>query len=320
MRFDGFVFSLIAVVVISSVFSQPADGYSGEILDHISTAGIFLIFFLYGLRLDYAKIKQGLKNWKLHLLVQITTFVIFPFIVLLLYPFVPAEKVNTFWLGLFFLAVLPSTVSSSVVMVSIGRGNIPAAIFNASFSGLTGIVVTPLWMGLFLQHTVSGFDFSEIYIRLVTVILLPVISGFILRRWGSGYISRYGNKLGYIDKTVILLIVYKSFASSFNDNVFSSVSISELSVVGLTVIFLFVSVYLILLVFTRTLRFNREDKITAIFCGSQKSLVHGTVFSKVLFSGFYSTGLLLVPLMMFHLLQIFVISTIAGYYRRNHKE
>lgn len=53
--------------------------------------------------------------------------------------------------GRLFLATLPSTVSSSVVMVSIAGGNMAAAIFNASVSSLIGVFVTPLWMGIFLE-------------------------------------------------------------------------------------------------------------------------------------------------------------------------
>ncbi len=320
MKVDKFVLALSAAVFIAWLFPQPSGGQSGIILGYISTAGISLLFFFYGLRLSTEKIKLGLKNWKLHIVVQSTTFLLFPLFVLALYPFIQNEEQEILWLGLFFLAAVPSTVSSSVVMVSIGRGNIPAAIFNASISGIIGIILTPLWMGLFLQQTQPGFDFTEIYLRLVLGIILPVVFGIIMRSKWYHFASTHRKELSLFDKSIILLIVYKSFAASFNDDVFKSVGNIELAGMGITVIVLFFILYGIVYLIATILKFNREDKITALFCGSQKSLVHGTVFSNVLFSGFYAAGLILVPLMLFHSLQIFVISIIAARYGRKNKE
>lgn len=320
MKIDKFVIALVAGVIIAYLFPQPAGGQSGIILGYISTAGISLIFFFYGLRLSTEKIKLGLKNWKLHILVQSTTFLLFPLMVLLFYPLIRNEQQEILWLGLFFMAVVPSTVSSSVVMVSMGRGNIPAAIFNASISGIIGIFLTPLWMGLFLQQTQADFDFTEVYLRLFLGIILPVIVGLLLRRKWYSLALKHSKELSTFDKSVILLIVYKSFAKSFNDAVFETVEVIDLVLLAVVVTGLFFLIYGIVYIISRVLKFSREDRITALFCGTQKSLVHGTVFSSVLFGGFHAAGLLLVPLMLFHSLQIFVISIIAARYGRKPKE
>ncbi len=320
MKIDKFVLALIAGVFIAYLFPGPAGGQSGVILGYISTAGISLIFFFYGLRLSTEKIKLGLKNWKLHILVQSTTFLLFPLMVLVFYPFIRNEQQEILWLGLFFMAVVPSTVSSSVVMVSMGRGNIPAAIFNASISGIIGIFLTPLWMGLFLQQTQADFDFTEVYLRLFLGIILPVIAGLLLRRKFYSLALKHSKELSTFDKSVILLIVYKSFAKSFNDAVFETVEVIDLVLLAVIVTGLFFLIYGIVYVISKVLKFNREDRITALFCGTQKSLVHGTVFSSVLFGGFHAAGLILVPLMLFHSLQILVISIIATRYGRKPKE
>ena len=320
VKVDKFVLAIIAFVFLAWLFPQPAGGHSGIILDHISTTGISLIFFFYGLRLSSEKIKLGLKNWKLHILVQTTTFFLFPLIVLLLYPFIQNEQQEILWLGLFFLAAVPSTVSSSVIMVSIGKGNIPGAIFNASISGIIGIIVTPLWMGVFIQQTQPGFDFTEVYFRLVLGIILPVIIGVIMQRRLYSFALKYSRELSTFDKSVILLIVYRSFATSFNDAVFKSVGIIDLTILVIIVVVLFFLLYGLVYAFSALLKFKREDKITALFCGSQKSLVHGTVFANILFAGFHAAGLILIPLMLFHSLQIFVISIIAARYGSKYKE
>ncbi len=320
MKLDRFVLALLAFVFFAWLFPQPASGQSGAVLSHISTLGISLIFFFYGLRLSPGKIRLGVKNWKLHILVQSTTFLLFPLIILLLFPFIQNEQQEILWLGIFFMAAVPSTVSSSVVMVSIGKGNIPAAIFNASISGIIGIIVTPLWMGLFLQQTQAGFDFTDIYLRLILGIILPVIIGIILQRSWQPFALKHDKRLSIFDKAVILLIVYKSFANSFNDSLFESIDIIDLVGLSFIVIALFFLMYSIVYGLSLILKFNREDKITALFCGSQKSLVHGTVFSNVLFAGFHAAGLILIPLMLFHSLQIFVISILAARYGKRNIE
>ncbi len=143
----------------------------------------------------------------------------------MVYPFIQNEEQEILWLAFFFIAVLPSTVSSSVVMVSMARGNIPAAIFNASISGIIGIVVTPLWMGLFIQKTQTDFDFSSIYTKLIVQIILPVVLGLLLQRHLGVYAQKYTRQLTLFDKSIILLIIYKSFATSFEDNIFNTVSL-----------------------------------------------------------------------------------------------
>ncbi len=144
---DRFVLLLISMIFLA--YWMPGIEHIIP-LNEISTYGIAGIFFFYGLKLSPEKMKEGLSNWRLHTLIQVATFLIFPLIIIALLPFVKGEEHLTLWLAVFFLATLPSTVSSSVVMVSIAKGNIPGAIFNASVSGLIGILITPLWMGLFL--------------------------------------------------------------------------------------------------------------------------------------------------------------------------
>ncbi|MCK5277292.1 MAG: bile acid:sodium symporter [Cyclobacteriaceae bacterium] len=280
-------------------------------LNEISTYGISGIFFFYGLKLNPEKMKEGLSNWKLHALIQAATFFIFPLLVICILPFIHSEEHFTLWLAVFFLAALPSTVSSSVVMVSIAKGNIPGAIFNASISGLIGIAVTPLWIGLFLESGENALDLGEIVVSLIMKILLPVLLGMILHRYWGEFANRHKKQLTMFDKSVILIIVYKSFSTSFSSGIFKGITLLELSVVGFGVIALFFGVYFLIYFTSNKLKFNREDRITALFCGSKKSLVHGSVFSSVLFSGMSSAGIFLVPIMIYHAFQLFFISILA---------
>ncbi len=273
--------------------------------------GVVLIFFLYGLKLDPGKLKAGMSNWRMHAAIQLTTFLVFPLVVLPFYPFVKDTNFELFWMGMFFLAALPSTVSSSVVMVSIAGGNIPGAIFNASISGMIGILVTPFWMGLFLSAQAAGFDFSNVLIQLITQIIVPVIAGLMLHRYLIRWIIRHLPKLAAFDKIIILLIVYESFSKSFIAGIFSEVSWIALTGLCLAVVLLFFLILNFTGYLAHKMHFNREDRITLQFAGTKKSLVHGSVFASVLFSGISGAGIWLLPIMIYHSFQLFYISLIA---------
>ncbi|MBD0259924.1 MAG: bile acid:sodium symporter, partial [Cytophagales bacterium] len=59
------------------------------------------------------------------------------------------------------------------------------------------------------------------------------------------------------------------------------------------------------------LRLIRGDRITALFCGSNMSLVQGTVMSRVLFPDPNLVGIVLLPIMLYHALQLLAASIIA---------
>lgn len=319
-KIDKFVLSIIVVVLLAYLFPQFGSKSSPIPLDRIGSIGVSLIFFFYGLKLSPEKIKSGLKNWKLHLVVQACTFLLFPIIILCFYPFLDSENDKNIWLAFLFLASLPSTVSSSVVMVSMAKGNIPAAIFNASISGLIGIIVTPLWLGLFLNNTAANYDLGDIYMKLIIEVVAPVILGLLLHRYWGSIAQKYNSYLTVFDKSIILLIIYKSFASSFEENVFSEIAAFDFIFIAIGVLSLFYLVYFITGFLSNKLAFSTEDKITAQFCGTKKSLVHGTVFAKILFPNPSVMGIILLPIMLFHAFQIFIISFMATHIGNREEE
>ncbi len=308
---DWFIACLFIMIVAAWI--KPGIGMTKSTfnLSFIIDIGVTLIFLFYGLKLDPAKLKADIRNWKMHLSVQITTFVVFPMLILPFYPFLKNTGIEVFWMGMFFLAALPSTVSSSVVMVSIAGGNIPGAIFNASISGIIGIIMTPFWMGLFLSTQSIDPDFSHILIQLVTQIILPVVAGLILHKFLARWTDRHIYKFAAFDKIIILLIVYESFSKSFKAGIFTSVSWTTLAGLSAAVVILFFTVMKFTALLAKILRFSREDKITLQFAGTKKSLVHGSVFASVLFGNAAAAGIWLLPIMIYHSFQLFYISIVA---------
>jgi len=313
-KFDAFIFFLFVMIAFAFFYPDLITWGNGQLLHQLSSIGVMLIFFFYGIKLSYQQIKEGLKNWKLHIAIQCFTFILFPLLLLLLKPMAQTMLQEQFWLSFFFLAVLPSTVSSSVVMVSIARGNIPAAIFNASISGLIGVIITPFMMQVFLDFE-QEHVITTVYAGLFKEIIIPVLLGLLVQPYLGKFANRYGKTLTLFDKSVILLIVYISFAESFASGVFQSVGTQYILWVFIGVVILFSLIYFIIWILTKyVFKFNRADQITALFCGSKKSLTHGSVFGKFIFYNNPHTGLYFLPLMIFHAFQILVITWIAQRY------
>lgn len=318
---DGFMFGIISMIFLAYLAPSIGSAKKPVSLEQIANAGVSLIFFFYGLRLSAAKLAAGLANWKMHFVIQLSTFVFFPVILLLFKPLFAGTSAEMFWMGGFFLAALPSTVSSSVVMVSIAGGNIPAAIFNASISSLIGVFMTPLWTGLFIAGSQGSgsFNAGDIALKLTLQVIVPVTAGIILNGKFGAFAEKHKKALKISDQTVILLIIYTSFCKSFAGHIFDEFSFLQIVLLGASMVALFFFVMGCMTLTGKLLKFNHTDRITVLFCGSKKSLVHGSVMVKVLFPGSPATGILLLPLMMYHALQIIIASVLARKIAKAHQ-
>ena len=313
---DWFLLALIGVVALA-YFAPGLGSTASPVPWHtITTVGVALVFFFYGLKLSFEKVRAGMRNWRLHTLVQGSTFVLFPALALLARPFFGAEGGEALWQSIFFLCALPSTVSTSVVMVSIAGGNLPAAIFNASISSLLGIVLTPLLCSLFLHTGTGGGQLWGLAVQLLWQVVLPVGAGVLLNPRFNARVERHKAGLRVFDQITILLIVFTAFCNSFAEGIFSRYRPADVAKLGVGMMGLYLLVFGLIWGLSRLLHFPRADQIVAVFCGSKKSLVHGSVMASLLFPGTAATGLILLPLMLYHALQIVLASSMAQYLGR----
>ncbi len=308
---DFFVLAIFASLLLAWLY--PSFGIDGGAfsLRNIAEVGVGLIFFFYGLRLNLGRLKVGLKNVRLHLLIHLSTFIFAPLLVLAAMMIFETPQYHILWLGAFFLAALPSTVSTSVVMVSIAGGNIPAAIFNASISSLLGVFVTPLWMLVFISSASGSGELYEIFLKLIMQVIVPIVAGISLNRFFGGFAERHKKASRLFDQTIVVLIAYTSFCASFAGGMFENFRLAELAVLVLGMLLLFIILYFGIMLACRLLKFDRADTITAEFCGSKKSLMHGSVMSKVIFQDAALTGVILLPTLIYHAMQIIIVSAIA---------
>jgi len=314
--FDGFLLALAAVVAAAILWPEPGATGGPLHMNWIATYGVAVVFFLYGLTLAPEKLHQGASHWRLHLTVQLATFVLFPALVLLLLLPLTGSLPGPVETGFFYLAALPSTVSSSVAMTSLARGNVPVAIFNATLSSLLGVFVTPLLMAWFASTTGTDIPLLPVIGKVVALVLVPIGVGQVARRWLAAWASRHIKTIRLADRAIILAIVYNSFADSMIEGIWTSHDATLLAEMVVGVLVIFFIVYGILLVVCRILGFDLPDRIACLFCGSKKSLASGVPMAKLIFNGDPALGLIIAPIMLYHFFQLVIVSVIANRYAR----
>ena len=307
--FEPFILMLLGTVVLASLV--PARGEIATIVGYAADIGIVLLFFLHGAKLSRDAILTGLRNWKLHLAVLAVTFVAFPLFGLGLsaLPFVTGPLAA----GLLFLTLLPSTVQSSIAFTAIARGNVAAAVCSASFSNLLGILVTPALVALLMRTAGSAGISVEGVEKIVVQLLVPFVAGHLLRPWIGAWVTRRKAMLTIVDRGSILLVVYSAFGAAVVEGLWSRLSLGDLILIGLLCVALLAFVLALTFAVARLMKLPREDAIVLQFCGSKKSLASGVPMAGVLFPP-AQVGVILLPLMLFHQLQLVACAVIARRY------
>ncbi|PMY67045.1 MULTISPECIES: bile acid:sodium symporter family protein [Pseudomonas] len=310
---DNFTLTLIGVVLLASFL--PASGQVALGFGWLTNAAIALLFFLHGAKLSREAIIAGAGHWRLHLLIFSLTFVLFPILGLALKPLLSPLIGNDLYLGMLYLCALPATVQSAIAFTSLARGNVPAAICSAAASSLFGIFLTPLLVTLLLNvHGDAGSTLDAI-VKISVQLLLPFIAGQIARRWIGAWVGRNKNWLKFVDQGSILLVVYGAFSKAVNEGIWHQIPLWNLGGLVLACCVLLALALLASSLLSKLFGFNQEDRITILFCGSKKSLATGVPMAQVLFAG-STMGVLILPLMLFHQIQLMVCAVLAQRYAK----
>jgi sodium/bile acid cotransporter 7 len=307
---DNFTLALVCTVGLASVL--PGRGQTAVAFDWITNIAIGLLFFLHGAKLSREAIVAGATNWRLHVVVMLSTFVMFPLVGLALKPVLSPLVTPALYVGILFLTALPSTVQSSIAFTSIAKGNVPAAVCSASASSMLGIFVTPLLAGVVLSNQAAGggSSFHSIW-SIVLQLLVPFLAGQLLRPLIGKWIERNRGILKYVDQGSILMVVYTAFSEAVNQGLWHEIPLHALGGLLLANGILLAIVLVLTAFVSKKLGFSKADQITIVFCGSKKSLAAGVPMAKVIFAG-HAVGAVVLPLMLFHQIQLMACAVLAA--------
>lgn len=312
---DNFTLALLLTIAVASVL--PCRGQTALVFNQVTDVAVALLFFLHGAKLSREAVIAGLTHWRLHLVVMLCTFALFPILGLLLKPALLTVITPDLYLGVLFLCTLPSTVQSSIAFTSMARGNVPAAVCSASASNMLGIFLTPMLVGLMVMPHTGAVISLDSFLKIVVQLLLPFILGQVARRWIGNWVGRNAQILRPVDQGSILLVVYTAFSQAVVEGIWHQVPLSALIWLVLVSGVLLAIVLGLTTLLSRRLGFSKADEITIVFCGSKKSLASGVPIAKVLFTS-QAIGVMVLPLMLFHQIQLMVCAVLAQRYAQRH--
>jgi len=309
---DRFLLLMLGTIALAAFL--PARGQVADGFDWVVFGAIALLFFLYGARISPSAVWAGLLHWRLQGLVFLSTFAVFPIIGLLVSPIAGAVLPPELAFGLLFVTLLPSTVQSSIAFTSIAGGNVPAALTSASVSNLLGVAVTPALV-LLLAHAQGGSFSFEAITKIAVQILLPFVLGQFARPLIGAWLARHKTLTQVVDRGSILLVVYAAFSEGVVAGVWGQLGLGDLA----TVVALDAAILAVVLALTtaaaRLFGFSKPDEIAIVFCGSKKSMATGIPMAGILFPG-GALALIVLPLMLFHQIQLFACAALAQRYAR----
>lgn len=220
---DNFTLALIGTVVIASLLlcrGIVAIGFNG-----LTTFAIGLLFFLYGAKLSREAIVAGITHWRLHAVVLLSTFALFPLLGLALKPIVAPFVTPSLYTGIRFLCMLSSTVESSIAFTSMAKGNVPVAVCAALVSSLLGIFITLALVGILVAdgggHAGSAWDTVG---KIVLQLLVPFVAGQMSRPLVGRLIDTHREMLKFVDQGSILMVVCVAFSEAVNEGIWHTVS------------------------------------------------------------------------------------------------
>jgi sodium/bile acid cotransporter 7 len=310
LRLDPYLLLLIGTVALAALF--PAHGMATALVDHAVTLAVALLFLLYGARLKPEAIWAGLSHWRLQALIFASTYILFPVVGLVVTGLLRGHMANDLLTGLLYLCLLPSTVQSSIAFTSIARGNVPGALCSASLSNLLGVVLTPLLVSQLLPAASGGFSLQALE-DIALQILLPFALGQAVRPWVGNWLLRHSMLISVVDRGSVLVVVYAAFSAGMVAGIWSQLSPASLGVVLAIDLAILALVLAATTWVSRAVDLSREDEIAIVFCGSKKSMASGVPMAAILFPG-HAIGLIVLPLMLFHQVQLFVCATLARRY------
>lgn len=303
---NWFLLGLVGAAFLA--WLTPETGASGGILrSEITTRfGVVLIFFFQGLTLSLAVMKKGIMQWQLHVFVQAFIFLVIPVLALAALGLSGELLTSELQIGFFFLAALPTTIATSVAYTAMVKGNVAGAVFNSTTSNLAGIFITPLWISIWLEAGGQTLPLGSLFLDISLMLLAPLVAGQICRPLVHKWIDSYKKVFSMLSSLIIIFIVYAAFCNSWQDNIWAAHGTGTALLAASGAIIFFIAVKLLVFVCIRLFRFNHENAMAALFCAPQKTLAAGAPMANLIFAGHAGLGIILLPLMFYHIFQLFL--------------
>jgi len=312
LKKNWFLVGLLVTLLLAVLLSGPGSrmnpgGWTNRII-------VIVLFLITGLKLPSDRIMQDLATPRLHLMIQLFIFILAPLYFLTAGLFFRDTLDGQLLIGIYALAVLPTTVSTCIVFTQSSGGNTVAAVFNAALSNTAGILISPVLLSLLLSSSGRALPTEQLLSTIRSLLLnmlAPIVAGQLLRLAIRDWVTAHGKGLGAASNALILGVVFLAFSKTASDPSFAG----HLASLPWPIVYLAVS-HIILVVAAaglgRLLRLNVADRVTALFVAPQKTLALGAPLLTIYFTGQEVLGVALLPLVFYHPFQILVASILKS--------
>lgn len=305
---DRFIIVLLAMVAVAALL--PARGAALDLLGVISTICIIALFFVHGARLSRSAVIGGFTRLRLHLGIIGFTFLVFPLLGLALTGIAAPWIEPSFVPGILFLCALPTTVASSIAMVSMARGNVAASVIAAALSSMLGVVLTPLMFAALLSTAGAPIDLSGIG-KVVLILAVPFAIGQLCRPLVGAWIEAHPAIGRTLDRLTILLAIYVALSAAVGGGLLEGLGVDRFLWLLAAMLVLLALVIFTAMLVARLFGFDYGDGTALLFAAMQKSVISGTPMARILFPG-AEAGLIIVPLLVYYVPMMTVSAIMAA--------
>ncbi len=305
---DPLVRLLLVAIALATLF--PVSGDTRVLARFVSDAAIFLLFFLNGLRLPRQDVRRGIGNWRFLIPLFAWCFAAMGAAGWVLWHAGMAVLPEQVALGLLFLGLLPSTVQSATAYSSLAGGNVATSVVAAAVINVAGVFVTAPLFALAAGTASTGIDIGGLE-RIATILLLPFALGQLAQGLAGDWVKDHKPLVSWMDRGSIAIAVYVAFSGAVEQGLWDRVDLAAWAA-----LLAFVALFLAIgfggsWALGGMLRLNRPDRISFLFAGAQKSIALGAPLATVLFPPAVA-GLLLLPVLVYHLLQLILSAPLAN--------
>jgi len=268
---------------------------------------IVLIFFFSGLILDARQIKSGVMDIKGIVAALIVIFLVAP-VIGALFGAIPMD--TGVLIGIFLVAVMPTTLSSGVVMTGAAGGNMAQALVITILANGLAVFTIPVVLSLLLRlvggSAIVYIDKLAIMIKLGFYVLLPLCFGLTIKLLTKSLMDRVVYRLQMLNQLLVLAIVWMAMSQARGTILNSSASVG----IVLLLVFGFHGLLLVAAgIFAGCLKLGKGRRESVIFMGGQKTLPLSIILQVSLFPQY---GLALVVCVLHHLIHLLMDGYLVG--------
>ena len=306
-RIDPLVRLLLVAIVLASLL-PVADRWRG-VAQAVSNGAVFLLFLLNGLRLPRAEVIRGIGNLRFLLPLVAWCFGAMALagwgLSLLVGPWLPPLVA----LGFLYLGTLPSTVQSATAYCSLAGGNVAHSVVAAALLNILGVFVTAPLFSLMAGNHATALDLGGLE-KVAAILLLPFVLGQAAQNRFGHIVHEHRDAAVWMDRISIAIPVYVAFSGAVREGLWTLIGPGEWAVLIAGVIALLAFGFGGAWLVGGLARLDRGDRIALLYSGAQKSIAMGAPLASVLF-GPATAGLVLLPVLVYHLLQLVLSAPLA---------